>query len=81
MNDESINITIDDILEDLKLSSKPDNSQEGITAAEFAEILGIGEKKAYKMLKKLVHSGKLKCTRIQRTDISGRPNNSFIYHP
>ncbi|NJO30627.1 MAG: helix-turn-helix domain-containing protein [Richelia sp. SL_2_1] len=80
MEDETINITIDDILEDLKLATVQE-TKEGITAAEFAEILGIGEKKAYKMLKKLLHSGKLKCTRVQIKDIAGRPNNSFIYHP
>ena len=78
MEEDTINITIDDILEDLKLASVQE-TKEGITAAEFAEILGIGEKKAYKMLKRLVHSGKLKCTRVQIKDIAGRPNNSFIY--
>lgn len=80
MEDEAINITINDILEDLKLATVQE-TKEGITATEFAEILGIGEKKAYKMLKKLVHSGRLKCTRVQIKDIAGRPNNSYIYHP
>lgn len=79
--EEEINITIDDILNDLKVASNKTDHNNGITAEEFASILGIGEKKAYKMLKKLVHSGKLRCTRVQRVDIAGRPNNCFIYHP
>lgn len=79
MPDDDI-ITIDDILADLK-SSQNKQKHNGVTATEFAEILGIGEKKAAKMLRKLVHSGKLKVSRAEITDVTGRKNFTFVYHP
>lgn len=78
MGDKEI-ITIEDILEDLRQASKKEDDITGMTASEFAQSLGIGEKKAAKLLKRLVQSGQLKCVRKQIIDVAGRINYSFVY--
>lgn len=79
--EESINITIEDILEDLKNSAVDSDEIEGLTAVDIGNKLGYGERKTAKILKRLVHAGKLKCTRVKITDIAGRINYTYVYHP
>ena len=75
-------ITIEDILDDLKNSSIKDTVlEDGLTAYEIADRLGLGAKKTAKVLKKMVQSGRLKCTRVEIVDVAGRKNFSFVYHP
>lgn len=76
--DDSIKLTVDDILDDLK-NSKRTNNEVGITAEEFANELGIGLKKAQKQLKKLVQSGKMICNRQEIIDVTGRKNYTYVY--
>lgn len=78
--DESIHLTVDDILDDLRNSRNKGDSN-GITAEEFAKSLGIGLKKAQKELKKLVHSGVMSCSRQEITDVTGRKNYTYVYQP
>lgn len=79
--EESVNITIEDILEDLRNCRSDTNEIEGLTASEIGERLGFGERKTAKILKKLVRAGKLRCTRVRITDIAGRVNYTYVYHP
>lgn len=74
----SDSITVADILDDLRQSTKTDEV-EGMTALQFAQSLEIGEKKAAKILKKLVQSGQMKCVRKQIVDVTGRVNFTFVY--
>ena len=83
MNDnDPIKLTIDDILEDLKNATKPQEEEiVGYTAEEISEMLGVGKKKVAKQLKKMVQSGKLRCSKKQIIDVAGRNNFTYIYHP
>ncbi len=76
-------VTIEDILSDLKESLKrtPEDATPGLTADEFADALGIGNKKAAKLLKKLVKSGRLAVRSQEITDVTGRKNYTFVYYP
>jgi hypothetical protein len=81
METEKILITIDDIIDDIKQSERDVPEEIGYTAQEMADMLGIVEKKMAKLLKKAVHSGKLKVRRVPIIDVSGRNNYSTVYFP
>lgn len=74
-------ITLDDIIQDI-LEAQNTNEEDGyLTAQEIADELGIGLKKAQKMIRKAVHSGKLAVKKHRIIDVVGRWNYTFKYGP
>ena len=79
---EKILVTIDDVIEDIQHSLNQDaDVEDGLTAQEIADKLGLGLKKTQKLIKKYVQAGKLQVKKVRIVDVTGRWNFTFKYSP
>lgn len=81
MENKDAPITLDDIIEDILAAQETSEEDGYMTAQEIADSLGIGLKKAQKMIRKAVHSGKLIVKKQRIIDVVGRWNYTFKYGP